>query len=436
MTMSRTYFGLDLGNYYSQLSYYTEGMAEPVSISTIVGSEKYLIPTVIGKKSGYMQWYVGEEATKMPLKVEQLLQRAMKREQVNLEGDVFSAIDLLAVYIRRILQLASTVCSRSEKDVYVICIDHASQLAVETLLEVCGHLGIDKKQVKICSRQECFCYYVMNQEGSVRIHDVILLDYWKDTLKVFQLQQDKRVEPNVVSVRQMQVDKMAEFDQNTHRMTAEELGRHKDACLYDALDEILGQSIVSSMYLVGDGFDGDWMERSISRMCAGRRVFGGKNLYTKGACYYGKISAAGHLDTPEYLYLGGGNILANVCIKAKDEGAYTYKVLVPAGYNWQDANGQLEILIRDIPTKGEEHVAELPMTLEILIRTLKGEEKKEILELKGLMTEGDIPIRLRVTGRALSTSKVKITVEDLGFGQIHAGSHKMWEAEYRLVVSE
>lgn len=431
MSTSVTYYGLDLGEYYSQLSYYKDGMAEPISISTIVGSEKYLIPTVVGKKEGYMQWYIGDEATTKPFKVEGLLSKAMKRERITIEGNLISAMDLLEIFIRRVLQLSGTVLPHTEEDRYVICIDHASHLAVETLIEVCSHLGIAKERVKICSRQECFCYYVMNQDGALRIHDVLLLDYWKHTFKVFQLTQDRSVEPTVVSVKEMQIDTMNHIPENSMRMTEEEVAHYKEQCLYEALDEILSQGIISSMYLVGDGFDGEWMKRSLQRMCAGRRVFGGKNLYTKGACYYGKASATKRSDHPEYLYLGGGNVLANVCLKAIDKNKYVYKVLVPAGYNWQDSYGETELLLRDDGGKKEENET---VRLEFLIRSLRGEEHKESLELTGLELNGDMPLRLHVSGKAISTSKVKITVQDLGFGAMRPKSDKKWETELRLTI--
>ena len=434
MSATITYYGLDLGDFYSQLSYYREGMAEPISISTIVGSEKYLIPTIVGKKEGYMQWYIGEEAMNMPIRVDGLLSKAMKREQMNIEGNLISAMELLAVYIRRVLQLSATVLTRNEEDVYVICIDHASHLAVETLLEVCQSIGIRKSKVKICSRQECFCYYVMNQEGGLRIHDVLLLDYWKDSFKVFQLKQDRSVEPMVVSVKEMQIGRMMNLGESMQKMTAEEIARFKEKSLYESLDEILSQGIVSSMFLVGDGFDGEWMQRSLQRMCAGRRVFGGKNLYTKGACYYGKISEKKIWDTPEYLYLGGGNVRANVCLKGKDREKYIYKVLVPAGYNWQDSYGETEVLVRR--QTNESGMTEEGIELEFLIRTLYGEEKKEILNLSGLILEDDTPIRLKIKGKAVSTSKVKIVVEDMGFGAMRQKSDKIWETEFYLTVSE
>lgn len=58
-------------------------------------------------------------------------------------------------------------------------------------------------------------------------------------------------------------------------------GIHKDESFYKILLDSFHGHICSSVYLVGDGFDGDWMKMSLSYMCKGRRAFIGKNLYSK-----------------------------------------------------------------------------------------------------------------------------------------------------------
>ena len=60
---------------------------------------------------------------------------------------------------------------------------------------------------------------------------------------------------------------------------------NKDASFLKIVSEVTGGHIVSAVYLTGDGFDGEWMKESLSFLCKGRRVFMGKNLYSKGACY-------------------------------------------------------------------------------------------------------------------------------------------------------
>ena len=55
------YIGYDLCNTFSQVSYYLPGMKGPVSLSTKIGGDNYLIPTVMYRKRGG-QWLYGDDA--------------------------------------------------------------------------------------------------------------------------------------------------------------------------------------------------------------------------------------------------------------------------------------------------------------------------------------------------------------------------------------
>jgi hypothetical protein len=56
------YFGLDISNRNTLISYYQLHMEEPETISTVMGSEAYQIPTLLAKRKGMGQWFFGNEA--------------------------------------------------------------------------------------------------------------------------------------------------------------------------------------------------------------------------------------------------------------------------------------------------------------------------------------------------------------------------------------
>lgn len=65
----------------------------------------------------------------------------------------------------------------------------------------------------------------------------------------------------------------------------------KDLALAGIARDIFGGRPVSSVFLVGEGFDGKWYEESLKILCgAGKRVFAGNNLFAKGACYRARMS--------------------------------------------------------------------------------------------------------------------------------------------------
>lgn len=417
-----TYFGLDLGEYYSQVSYYKDAANDVVSVSPRLGSQSYLIPTIVAKRPDIGQWDVGEEALKDPAPIKNILSSAYERRELVIEGNKVPAIDLLLLYIRRVFSYAASVGCDKARDYFIICIDDASLNAVETLLTVTGQLGIQREHVKICSRREAFCYYVMNQEASIHMNDVLLLDYWEDSFKVYQLHQDRTVLPNVIGVEELQISGIEKIHQQDG-MTKEEILKHKEAILSQSLDEILGGKLISSVYLVGNGFEGDWMEHSLSRLCAGRRVFSGMNLYTKGTCYYGKMVFGQKGNSPEFLYLGGGNLLYNICVKVYHQQEYYYHVLLPAGYNWQDAQGTMEVILAK-----DDHP-----TIEFTCKSLrKGGDKVVSLMLSGLSVSEDKTTRIRIHAQAVAADRVKVMAEQIGFGEVAPAERKSWSMEIRL----
>lgn len=112
MTEQCYYIGIDMDDRNAVISYYKAGMREPETLSTIAGSEIYQIPVALIKKRGIGQWFIGEEAKKMALiqnedVIGHLLDNALAKKQVTVENIVYEAEELFALYIKKLLLLAS-----------------------------------------------------------------------------------------------------------------------------------------------------------------------------------------------------------------------------------------------------------------------------------------------------------------------------------------
>lgn len=87
-------------------------MKEPETASTIAGSMVYQIPLVLARRKNMGMWYYGDEARKMSKNAElvcidNLLKRAMSKEKIVIEDEVFMAEDLLALFIKKLIALPS-----------------------------------------------------------------------------------------------------------------------------------------------------------------------------------------------------------------------------------------------------------------------------------------------------------------------------------------
>ncbi|SFP90392.1 hypothetical protein SAMN02910358_00003 [Lachnospiraceae bacterium XBB1006] len=398
-----TVFALDLNEYYSQVSFYREGEKEAISISPYRDSEEYLIPTAVAKEKGISRWYVGQEAVDFGQPIYGFIGKAYRRENVVVEEREVPAMELLVLYVRRLLAYTKSVGVDKERDFFMFCVDHASKIVMETFFLVCEELEIDRSRVWVSDRKESFGYYMMKQEAGLRMYDVLLLEFWEKQMHVFCMKTNKKVTPNVVTVEEWVLSGM-EAD---------------DDVFYQKLDQILTKEhTYSSVYLVGNGFQGDWMKKSLSRLCTGRRVFMGMNLYTKGACYYGMVKKNRGKDAPAFVYLGGGNILSNVCLKVTHQETEMLATILTAGTHWQDAKGAVEVLLC-----GDDEVPQL----ELRIRPMyQGPEKSFYLPLPGLPMSKERTCRVRVVANAISRKEFSVTVLETGFGEMLRGAERSY----------
>ena len=406
MEKTSYYLGIDLDNDNAVISYFQLNMKEPETVSTVAGSEVYQIPLMLTKKHGIGQWFIGEEAKRLALlqgeeAVTGLLQAALAGKEFFIEGETYKAQELLALYIKKLVYLAGKLGNPVTPDFLVITLEQLSREVTELFLQVAEGIGIPEGKLTLIDRRESFYYFAFSQQKELWLHDVCLFDNRGDEVWCRRLERDQRTMPQLVTI--------SEEQRNIDRT-------NKDASFLKIVSEVTGGHIVSAVYLTGDGFDGEWMKESLSFLCKGRRVFMGKNLYSKGACY----AAAGKCMTEEnswqFVYMGDNEMKVNVSLKVQSQGKTEFYTLISAGDNWYETVGECEVLL-----DGSNEISfwlQLPNSKEAKI---------EKLTLADLPERPPRTTRLRIKAQPVSDMEVKIRIKDLGFGEIFKSSDKTWE---------
>ena len=140
----------------------------------------------------------------------------------------------------------------------------------------------------------------------------------------------------------------------------------KDNELISIAKEICEGNLISSVYLIGEGFSEEWMKDSLRYLCKGRRVFQGNNLYSKGACYCLKEKHLGSDVGQEFVFLGNEKLKANIGLRVFRRGDESYYALLDAGINWFEAQFTGEFYLQD------------SKELELVITPLNGKNVKVI----------------------------------------------------------
>jgi len=195
----------------------------------------------------------------------------------------------------------------------------------------------------------------------------------------------------------------------------EEAGR-----IYEEVAEMaVHRKLLSAIYAVGRGFEGDWADPILMKLCVGRKVFKGQNLYAKGACY-----AAGHRmegEEEKVLFLGEERTSAQISMQLYLDGRSQEYVLIPAAVRWQEAAGEWDLILdreEELVLQVSDYVSKTKERYTIPLEGLPKRERK--------MTR----VRLRLCYTELHSCLVQ--VREMGFGEFvpteEEGCGRVWES--------
>jgi hypothetical protein len=203
----------------------------------------------------------------------------------------------------------------------------------------------------------------------------------------------------------------------------------RDACrmadekFLNILQKLCSGRIISSAYLLGDGFRTEWNEQSLQFLCHNRRVFKGNNLFSRGACY-GLLEKFEPSEMGQkHVFLGKDKLKSNIGMNVYRQGKETYYALLDAGENWYEVHKECDFLL------------EREKELAFVITPVNGKERevREILLQGGSMQDAPFT-RYHMEISMCSPDTVQVRVADLGFGELFSSSGQVWEEKFQVPV--
>ena len=401
---NKCYLGVDLTNQMAMISYYQLNMREPETVSPIAGSGIYQIPLLLAKRKNQDVWYYGDEARQMAeleetICVDALLERAMQEKAVKIEEELYEATELLSIYLKKLMQLVSFFNNNAPCDCLVLAIERVTKEHMRIFRKIASKMELSKEQLIVINRKESFYYYTLNQQESLWANDVYLFEADKQGVHFYALQRNIRTIPQVITIKE------------SVRTT---LSEPKDDDFLEILKTTFQSQRISCVYLVGEGFEGDWLRESAVFLCRGRRAFAGNNLFSKGACYAAYIKD--NQKAWNFIYIGENDMKFNLSLKIKNRGKQEFLTLISAGKNYFEMQGSCEVIL-----DGNMEIdfwKQLPESREAVIETL---------ELTDLPNRPEKATRVRITATPVSDDKIEVEIKDLGFGDIYKSTKKTWK---------
>lgn len=417
--------GYDLGNSVSQISYCMMHKEEPETLSTVAGEERYFIPTVLCKRTTGNQWLYGKDALKAAeagegILIEDLLALAYKGESVIVEEEEFDPVALLVLFVRKSLSLLQMIVPYEKIQVFMFTVRELDARMVEILTQVAEGLALKTNKVYLESYKESFYYYVLHQPKDIWLRDVLLYDYSEEYMRMCRLVMNPKTKPIVAYVEETEYGQMRRSVSLTGFMSEKEAAE-LDGSFAQIVDEACGRGFVSAAYLIGAGFQGDWSRESLRALCRGRRVFQGNNLYSKGACYAAREKLMPSDAAKVRVFLGDDKLKANIGMYVLRRGEDSYLALLDAGNSWYESSREVEFLL------------ESGNSFTITITPLNGRETRNVeIELADLPQRPERTTRLHLTVSMVSETTVRVTVKDMGFGELFRSTGACFEKEFEL----
>lgn len=423
LNSDRIIVGYDLGNEFSQISFSLSETGDVETLSQVAGSEHYNIPTVLCKRNGVNQWFYGREAVRYSqeqqgILVENLLELALDGEPVLIEGESFDPVALLALFFKRSLGMLAQVASADKISAMMITCEELNHDILEVLNHVVAGARLKTDKVAIQSHSESFYGYMIHQPRELWAYQSVLLAYRGSHIKAYRMECNKHTTPVVAFIEEREFP----FPQWEPLPEPADMRERKIGELDDELlkigREICEGNRIDSVFLIGDGFEQEWMKESLRYFCKNRRVFQGNNLFSKGACF-GMQERLNVSETgKEYVFLGNDKLKANIGMNILRQGEESYYALLDAGANWYEAEQEFEFFLQD----GNE--------ITLIVTPLIGRNGK----LAQIVME-DFPgniARLRARLFLETENVLTVEIEDLGFGEIREATGRIWTERIEL----
>ena len=401
MELKNLILGFDFGEKESQICCYSRAEKDAVSIPVRKGSIEEEFPTVLFKKPGEDQWYAadgekreGQEEADL-LEVENLYEVCMNERPCIIEDTAYAPGELLAVFLKAALQAAGVIEPGLQVAGITVTTPKLTRAFVKNLRHAYELLGIPRGRAYLQEYTESFYYHTLYQKPELWSRKVGMFRFDGDDVTFYSLEVNRRTKPATVSVKKGKHLKLHETPED------------RDRDFTRLIAESFENEIYSSVYLVGDGFDRSWAEGSIKLLCRNQRhVFGGSNLFAKGACFTAREKAE-ERSLKGYLFLGNDLVRHNVGMEMTISGSPAYYPMIQAGVNWYEAEKECELIL-----DGTEDLVFVVSDME------SGKKNRYTMHLPGLPKRPPRTTRLHLKLEHDAPKSCRITVEDAGFGEM------------------
>ena len=408
--------GYDLSYRYAQISYCRVGEDAPRTYAPEDKERQFNIPLCLFKRDKVNQWFLGREALAANKQEEgffldNLFMLALEQEEITVGEEVFETVALLALYIKRSLYLPGKECRPEKAEGIMFTLPVLSEKVVALMQQLIVLLNMPDCRIAFQGREESIYHYIIHQSKEIWREDVLIYDSSKEEIVSYRFKLNRNTRPVVAFVEEKLLDRLYGDDEQKDGQFLEmvrDSALKTDACVF----------------LLGEGFHGEWCQDALRLLCHNRRVFKGNDLYSKGACMGMREKLSGQTNA-QMIFLSKDKMRTNVGMQVLRGTKESYLAILDGGENWYDSGKEWDVIL----TEGNELV--------FCLTPLDGRNVRNIeVVLDELPKRRDKMTRLHLQVGMKSSTMMEVQITDMGFGDFAPSSNMKFVQQIDLSIGD
>lgn len=376
------------------------------------GSGVTMIPTIVCREKGNEKtdgghWYIGEEAYRKALAgggvlTDKLLKLLKKGGTSTIYGRTYTAVELLAAFLRRVLALSEK--QAGEISSLSIALHTAERDIMDKVLEAVLSIGLKREAVHLLSHAEAFIYYTLQQDKELYSNLVELFDLSDERLSCYELRVMRGLSRNTVVAEGRDLEEAFQ----TEILKTDSGRKLADRIMTGCAKRQMGKKIISSVFLTGRGFETtEWAVEFKNYVCQRRRVLAEQGIFARGAALHAAEKLSMETTVP-YLMLCDTRTDYELSLPVVINQRPSRLILAPAGESWYDYEAHVEVI-----PYGQNYVA-----VEVNPMDKFGARRELRLSLDKFPKRPEKCTRAALSVRLLDAHRIRLELEDEGFGEL------------------
>lgn len=403
--------GMDIGAGYTEIYRYDTEKKDALPFG---GNERYVNDLFHRTSDG--AWFAGYEAEDGYMSspgdsFKDIVPSLSKRSVSIIDGKEYDSIDLFIIWIRTLLKLVM-----KDQDTFIRKLIITSEYADLHMQEAADRLNNEafagEKICEVISHNTASLFYLFNQDSDIWSDGTVLFTYDEKGMRCDRVTINRYDRPVIVTMKNQVIDGMADVNEDDEK---------KDQAFLAVIRKVFEKEDVRGVYLLGSGYQGEWMNQSARLLCSGRRAFVGQNLYVKGACF-AAFSGSGSISTDgSTVVISRDTVPYDIGINVDYKGRSAVTPIVLGDREWFSTSGSVDVFLDDTNR----------IQIDMYPRFSK-EVIREIIEINGLPKRPPKTTKLSISLRYLAPGKGEITIRDRGFGTMYPTTGKVYKKQFFL----